>query len=185
MRACIDETNRRRAKQIAYNEAHGIVPKTIIKSVRDLIEISAAPESSAKVKGVMMKGLRIIAGNLEKKIKSELLKLLKEDREKYLTFWKAFGRQIKYGVVSGYGAHKDLLQDLLLFWSSAEKKLVTLDEYADRMPGEQKYIWYAAGETPEKADRLPQTALPFFGSDRFMGMPANCSDAPPCRNSTL
>lgn len=103
--------------------------------------------------------LKVIGGNLEKKVKSDLLKLCEDDREKYETFWKQFGRQIKYGVVSDYGAHKDMLQDLLLFYSSTEKKPVTLAEYVDRMPGEQKYIYYAAGETPEKVDRLPQTEL--------------------------
>ena len=121
-----------------------------------------SPDLSLNISREMLqhdRQLKIIAGNLEKKIRSELLKLLKEDREKYLTFWKAFGRQIKYGVVSEYGAHKDLLQDLLLFWSSAEKKMVTLGEYVDRMPGEQNHIYYAAGETPEKVDRLPQTEI--------------------------
>lgn len=103
--------------------------------------------------------LKVIGGNLEKKVKSDLLKLREDDREKYETFWKQFGRQIKYGIVSDYGAHKDMLQDLLMFYSSTEKKPVTLAEYADRMPGEQKYIYYAAGETPEKVDRLPQTEL--------------------------
>ncbi|MBQ9522156.1 MAG: molecular chaperone HtpG [Oscillospiraceae bacterium] len=103
--------------------------------------------------------LKVIGGNLEKKVKSDLLKLREDDREKYGTFWKQFGRQIKYGLVSDYGAHKDMLQDLLMFYSSTEKKPVTLAEYADRMPGEQKYIYYAAGETPEKVDRLPQTEL--------------------------
>ena len=92
-------------------------------------------------------------------MKSELLKLREESREKYETFWKHFGRQIKYGVVGDFGARKDTLSDLLMFYSSTEKKLVTLAEYADRMSGEQKYIYYAAADTPEKADRLPQTEL--------------------------
>ena len=103
--------------------------------------------------------LKVIGGNLEKKVKSDLLKLREDEREKYETFWKQFGRQVKYGLVSDYGAHKDALQDLLMFYSSTEKKPVTLAEYADRMPGEQKYIYYAVGETPEKIDRLPQTEL--------------------------
>ena len=101
--------------------------------------------------------LKVIAANLEKKIKSELGKLLKDDREGYEKFWKNFGRQIKYGVVSEYGAHKDLLQDLLLFYSSTEKKPVTLAEYVSRMKEEQKFIYYAAGESLEKIDKLPQT----------------------------
>ena len=103
--------------------------------------------------------LKIIANNLEKRIKSELVKLREEDRDKYATFWKHFGRQIKYGVVADFGAHKDLLSDLLMFYSSTEKALTSLAEYADRMKEDQKYLYYAAGETPEKVDKLPQTEL--------------------------
>ena len=100
--------------------------------------------------------LKVIAGNLEKKIKADLAKFLAEDREGYQTFWKNFGRQLKYGVVNEYGRHKDLLQDLLLFYSSTEKKPVTLDEYVARMKEDQKYLYYAAGETVDKIDKLPQ-----------------------------
>ena len=103
--------------------------------------------------------LKVIASNLEKKIKSELAKMLQEDRAGYETFWKNFGRQIKYGVVSEYGAHKDQLSDLLLFYSSTEKKPVTLDEYVGRMKEDQKYLYYAAGESLDKIDKLPQTEL--------------------------
>ena len=103
--------------------------------------------------------LKVIASNLEKKIKSELIKMLQEDRAGYETFWKNFGRQIKYGVVGEYGAHKDLLQDLLLFYSSTEKKPVTLDEYVGRMKEDQKYLYYASGESLDKIDKLPQTEL--------------------------
>ena len=103
--------------------------------------------------------LKVIAANLEKKIKSELAKMLKDDREAYETFWKNFGRQLKYGAVGEYGAHKELLQDLLLFYSSTEKKLVTLGEYVSRMGEDQKYIYYAAGESLDKIDKLPQTEL--------------------------
>ena len=103
--------------------------------------------------------LKVIAANLEKKIKAELTKMLREDREAYETFFKNFGRQLKYGVVADYGMHKDKLQDLLLFYSSTEKKHVTLEEYVGRMKEDQKYIFYAAGETAEKVDRLPQTEL--------------------------
>ncbi|MGI5954623.1 molecular chaperone HtpG [Dysosmobacter sp.] len=103
--------------------------------------------------------LKVIASNLEKKIKSELAKMLQEDRAGYETFWKNFGRQIKYGVVGEYGAHKDLLQDLLLFYSSTEKNPVTLDEYVGRMKEDQKYLYYAAGESLDKIDKLPQTEL--------------------------
>ncbi|MBR5472047.1 MAG: molecular chaperone HtpG [Oscillibacter sp.] len=103
--------------------------------------------------------LKVIAANLEKKIKADLTKMLKDDRAAYETFWQNFGRQLKYGTVSDYGAHKEQLQDLLLFWSSTEKKLVTLDEYVSRMKEDQKYIYFASGETVEKIDNLPQTEL--------------------------
>ncbi|MDD3230650.1 MAG: molecular chaperone HtpG [Oscillospiraceae bacterium] len=101
--------------------------------------------------------LQLIASRLEKKIKSELETMLKNDREKYEQFFKAFGLQLKYGVYSDYGQHKDLLQDLLLFYSSSEKKLVTLKEYTERMKEDQKFIYYAAGESVAKIDMLPQT----------------------------
>ena len=103
--------------------------------------------------------LKVIAANLEKKIKSELVKMMKDDREGYEKFWKNFGRQLKFGVVSEYGAHKDLLGDLLMFYSSTEKKPVTLGEYVSRMKEDQKYIYYASGETLDKVDKLPQTEL--------------------------
>ena len=103
--------------------------------------------------------LKVIATNLEKKIKNELLKMMKDDREGYEKFWKNFGRQLKFGVVSEYGAHKDLLKDLLMVYSSTEKKPVTLGEYISRMKEDQKYIYYASGETLDKVDKLPQTEL--------------------------
>ena len=100
--------------------------------------------------------LKVIASALEKKIKGELMKLQKEDREKYETLWKSFGTQIKYGVVAEYGQHKELLQDLLLFWSSKEGKDTTLAEYRERMPEDQPYYYYACGESAEKIAKLPQ-----------------------------
>ena len=100
--------------------------------------------------------LKIIAKNLEKKIKSELEKMMKNKREDYETFYKAFGLQLKYGVYADYGMNKDVLQDLLMFWSSSEKKLVTLKEYVSRMKEEQKAIYFACGETNDKIDMLPQ-----------------------------
>jgi molecular chaperone HtpG len=103
--------------------------------------------------------LKLIAKNISKKIKSELLSLLKNDREKYEEFYKSFGRQLKYGVYSDFGTHKDELQDLLMFYSSKEKKLNTLDEYVSRMPEDQKYIYYASGESNERIEKLPQTEL--------------------------
>ncbi|MBT2658303.1 molecular chaperone HtpG [Bacillus sp. ISL-18] len=103
--------------------------------------------------------LKLIAKNINKKIKSELLSILKNEREKYEAFFKSFGRQLKYGVYSDYGSHKEELQDLLMFYSSKEKKLVTIDEYLSRMPEDQKYIYYATGESNERIDKLPQTEL--------------------------
>ncbi len=101
--------------------------------------------------------LKIIAKNIEKKIKNELSKLLKDDREAYEKFFTTFGLQLKYGIYSDYGSHKDTLQDLIMFYSSAEKKLVTLSEYVNRMKEEQKTIYYASGETVDKIDMLPQS----------------------------
>lgn len=103
--------------------------------------------------------LKLIAKNIQSKIKGQLQTLLKEDREKYEKFYASFGRQLKFGVYNDYGVNKDVLQDLLLFTSSKEKKLVTLDEYVSRMPEDQKYIYYAAGESVERLEKLPQTEL--------------------------
>lgn len=99
--------------------------------------------------------LKVIANRIEKKIKSELLLMLRNEREEYEKFWSNFGLQIKFGVYNNYGMHKELLQDLLLFYSSHEKKLVTLDEYIARMPEDQKYIYFVSGEDVEKIDRMP------------------------------
>jgi len=103
--------------------------------------------------------LKLIAKNIKNKIRSHLLAMLKDDREKYEKFWKEFGRQLKFGVYSDFGAHKDDLKDLILFCSSKEKKLVTLDEYVSRMPEGQKYIYYAAGDSLERLEKLPQSEL--------------------------
>ncbi|SUY48092.1 heat shock protein 90 [Clostridium putrefaciens] len=103
--------------------------------------------------------LKLIAKNIKNKIKSELLSLLKNEREKYEKFYESFGRQLKYGVYNDFGADKEMLQDLLMFYSSKEKKLVTLDEYISRMPESQKYIYYASGESNERIEKLPQTEL--------------------------
>ncbi|SDH85406.1 molecular chaperone HtpG [Alteribacillus persepolensis] len=103
--------------------------------------------------------LKMIAKNIKNKIKSQLKTLLKEDREKYETFFKAFGRQLKFGVQMDFGSHKDDLKDLLLFYSSKEKKLVTLSEYVSRMPEEQQYIYYATGESYDRIEKLPQTEM--------------------------
>ena len=103
--------------------------------------------------------LKVIRNNLEKKIRAELERMLKDEREQYETFFRNFGRQLKVCALNNYGANKEQLQDLLLFYSSTEKKLVTLKEYVDRMPEGQKYIYYAAGDTIEAVDNLPQTEL--------------------------
>ncbi len=102
------------------------------------------------------KGLKVISTNLEKKIKSELMKLQTNDMEKYQTFFKAFGLQLKYGVVADYGVHKDMLRDLLLFQTSHESGMTTLTDYVSRMGKDQTFIYYAAGETAERISRLPQ-----------------------------
>ena len=100
--------------------------------------------------------LKIIAGRLEKKIGSELQSMLENDREGYEKFFKNFGLQLKYGVYNEYGRNKDAIKDLLLFVSSFEKKPVTLKEYAGRMKEDQKFLYYACGESPEKIEKLPQ-----------------------------
>ena len=100
--------------------------------------------------------LKFMAGNLEKKIKAELTKMLENDREKYEKFFTVFGMQLKYGVVADYGQKKEMLQDLLLYWSNKQGKLITLKEYADAMPEEQKYIYYATGESRARLGQLPQ-----------------------------
>ena len=100
--------------------------------------------------------LSIISGNLEKKIKTELLEMQKDRRADYEKFFTAFGRQIKFGIASDYGMHKDLLQDLLMFYSAKQKKQITLKEYVDAMPEEQKHIYYAAGENLARLEQLPQ-----------------------------
>ena len=103
--------------------------------------------------------LKLIHNALEKKIKNELHAMLANDREKYESFWKEFGRQLKFGAYSDYGMHAELLRDLLLFWSAKEQKMVTLQEYVDKMPSEQKYIYFAAGESIEAIDHMPQTEM--------------------------
>ncbi len=103
--------------------------------------------------------LKVIAANLEKKIKAELLRMLKEERENYETLYRSYGRQLKLCALDNYGINKEKVQDLLLFYSSKEQKLVTLDEYVERMPESQKFIYYATGESVSAIDHLPQTEL--------------------------
>ncbi len=124
--------------------------------VRGIVD---SPDVSLNISREMLqhdRQLKVIANNLEKKIKAELLKLQKDQREKYETFWSAFGLQIKYALLNGYGKNKELLSDLLLFWSSKEKKLVTLAEYKERMPESQQFVYFAVADTVEKAAALPQ-----------------------------
>lgn len=103
--------------------------------------------------------LKLIASTIEKKIKNELLGLLRDEREKYDEFFRNFGLQIKYGLYNGYGVNREMLKDLVMFYSSSEKKLVTVSEYIGRMKEGQKYIYYACGESTDKIEKLPQTEL--------------------------
>lgn len=103
--------------------------------------------------------LKQIAKNIASKIKSQLQSMLKDERENYEKFFQSFGRQLKFGVYSDFGVNKETLQDLLMFYSSKEKKLVTLEEYVSRMPEDQKYIYYAVGESIERIEKMPKTEL--------------------------
>lgn len=103
--------------------------------------------------------LKLIEEHLEKKIKNELASMLKKNRENYEKFFASFGRQLKYGLVSDYGAHKDKLSDLILFYSYNQKKLITLDEYVEATKEDQKYIYFATGESKEIIETLPQTEI--------------------------
>ena len=100
--------------------------------------------------------LKVIASNLEKKIKAELKRLLESETDKYIGFWKSFGLQLKYGILNGYGANRDLLSDLIMFYSGREQKLIPLADYVKNMAEGQKYIYYACGESTAKLDKLPQ-----------------------------
>lgn len=124
--------------------------------VRGLVD---SPDLSLNISREMLqhdRQLKVIASNIEKKIKSELLAMLKNDREKYETFFRAFGLQLKYGTYMDYGMHSELLRDLLLFHSMKQDKLITLQEYVDAMPEGQTAIYYAAGETIQRIKAMPQ-----------------------------
>ncbi len=142
----------------------------IMENCRDLLPeyfnfvrgVVDSPDLSLNISREMLqhdRQLKLIASNLEKKIRGKLEDLLKNDREKYETFYKAFGRQLKMCALDDYGKYKDQLQDLLLFYSSTEKKLVTLAEYVERMQEDQKYIYYASGDTLDGIDKMPQTEI--------------------------
>ena len=127
--------------------------------VRGVVE---SPDLSLNISRELLqhdRQLKIISANLEKKIKAELERMLRDDREKYETFYRSFGRQLKLCALDNYGAKKEQLQDLLLFYSSTEKKPVTLAEYVSRMQPEQKFIYFASGDTVDAIDHMPQTEL--------------------------
>ena len=105
------------------------------------------------------KQLRLISANLEKKIRAKLEEMRDKNREEYEKFYKSFGRQLKLCALDDYGKYKDQLEDLLLFYSSTEQKLVTLAEYVDRMQEDQEYIYYASGDSLEAVDKMPQTEI--------------------------
>lgn len=119
-----------------------------------------SPDLSLNISREMLqhdRQLSAIANNLKKKIQAELLKMLNNDRDKYETFYKAFAQPIKYGVYDMYGMNKDFLKDLLLYYSAKEEKLISLKEYVEKMPEEQKYIYYAAGDSLTHVLHMPQT----------------------------
>lgn len=127
--------------------------------VRGVVE---SPDLSLNISRELLqhdRQLKIISANLEKKIKAELERMLRDDREKYETFYRSFGRQLKLCALDNYGARKEQLQDLLLFYSSTEKKPMTLAEYVSRMQPEQKFIYFASGDTVDAIDHMPQTEL--------------------------
>ena len=127
--------------------------------VRGVVE---SPDLSLNISRELLqhdRQLKIISANLEKKIKAELERMLRDDREKYETFYRSFGRQLKLCALDNYGARKEQLQDLLLFYSSTEKKPVTLAEYVSRMQPDQKFIYFASGDTVDAIDHMPQTEL--------------------------
>ena len=142
----------------------------IMESCKDLLPeyfnfvkgVVDSPDLSLNISREMLqhdRQLRLIAQNLEKKIRGKLEDLMKNDREKYEAFYKAFGRQLKMCALDDYGRYKEQLQDFLLFYSSTEKKLVSLAEYVDHMKEDQKYIYYASGDSLSAVDKMPQTEI--------------------------
>ena len=124
--------------------------------VRGVIDTEDIPLNISRETLQDDKNIKLIAKSIESKVKNELLDLLKNNRDKYLEFYKAFGMQLKFGIYNDYGMHKDKLEDLIMFYSSGEKKLITLDEYVNKLKEEDKNIYYCAGETVNKIDMLPQ-----------------------------
>ena len=124
--------------------------------VRGIVD---TPDISLNISREMLqhdRQLKVIANNIEKKVKGELVKLMKDDREKYEKFWTSFGMSFKYAIMSSYGEARDTIRDLMLFWSSKENKLVSLKEYVDRMPASQEKIYYVCADSVEKAAKMPQ-----------------------------
>lgn len=124
--------------------------------VRGVIDTEDIPLNISRETLQDDKNIKLIAKSIETKVRNELLDLLKNNRDKYLEFYKAFGMQLKFGIYNDYGMHKDKLEDLIMFYSSSEKKLITLDEYVSKLKEEDKNIYYCAGETVDKIDMLPQ-----------------------------
>ena len=124
--------------------------------VRGVIDTEDIPLNISRETLQDDKNIKLIAKSIESKVKNELLDLLKNNRDKYLEFYKAFGMQLKFGIYNDYGMHKDKLEDLIMFYSSSEKKLIALDEYVNKLKEEDKNIYYCAGETVDKIDMLPQ-----------------------------
>lgn len=124
--------------------------------VRGVIDTEDIPLNISRETLQDDKNIKLIAKSIESKVKNELLDLLKNNRDKYLEFYKVFGMQLKFGIYNDYGMHKDKLEDLIMFYSSGEKKLITLDEYVNKLKEEDKNIYYCAGETVDKIDMLPQ-----------------------------
>ena len=124
--------------------------------VRGVIDTEDIPLNISRETLQDDKNIKLIAKSIESKVKNELLDLLKNNKDKYLEFYKAFGVQLKFGIYNDYGMHKDKLEDLIMFYSSSEKKLITLDEYVNKLKEEDKNIYYCAGETVDKIAMLPQ-----------------------------
>ena len=124
--------------------------------VRGVIDTEDIPLNISRETLQDDKNIKLIAKSIESKVKNELLDLLKNNRDKYLEFYKAFGMQLKFGIYNDYGMHKDKLEDLIMFYSSGDNKLITLEEYLNKLKEEDKNIYYCAGETVDKIDMLPQ-----------------------------
>ncbi len=140
---------------LIMDKCSGLLPD-YFSFVRGVIDTEDIPLNISRETLQDDKNIKLIAKSIESKVKNELLDLLKNNRDKYLEFYKAFGMQLKFGIYNDYGMHKDKLEDLIMFYSSGDKKLITLDEYVNKLKEEDKNIYYCAGETVDKIDMLPQ-----------------------------